>query len=275
MATEAAGQRFPIIGFSKPFQNLGPDETAEVVAEVGWDGIECPVRAGGQIEPARVEEDLPKMVEALRRRKLEIGVMTTDVADAVNPLSQKVLRTASKLGIKRYRLRGANYRLDQPIPPQLEEQRAKLRDLAQLNKELGLQGGWQNHSGDRAVGAPVWDIWQLVKDFEPRHMGVCFDIGHATLEGGYSWPIEAKLMEPFYTAVYVKDFSWKKVQKSWRAEWCPLGEGMVSKAFFDRLKKSRYAGPISQHHEYELGDRPRMIAAMRKDLQVLKDWLAA
>jgi sugar phosphate isomerase/epimerase len=82
-------------------------------------------------------------------------------------------------------------------------------------------------------------------------------------------------MEPFYAAVYVKDFYWKKVQKNWRAEWCPLGEGMVHQAFFDTLKQSPYAGPIAQHHEYELGDRKQMVAAMQKDLRVLKAWLGA
>ena len=44
------------------------DGQAELVAEVGWDGIECPVRSKGQVEPERVEEDLPKMVEALRMK---------------------------------------------------------------------------------------------------------------------------------------------------------------------------------------------------------------
>jgi hypothetical protein len=40
------------------------------------------------------------------------------------------------------------------------------------------------------------------------------------------------------------------------------------------LKNSAYAGPISQHHEYELGDVPAMTAYFKKDLAVLKTWLA-
>jgi sugar phosphate isomerase/epimerase len=105
-------------------------------------------------------------------------------------------------------------------------------------------------------------------------MGFCFDIGHATVEGGLSWPIEARLAEPFYTAVIAKDFYWKKGPGGWKDEWVPLGEGMVSRAFFDRLKTSNFRGPICQHHEYELGDSRRMIECFRRDLKVLKDWLA-
>ena len=29
------------------------------------------------------------------------------------------------------------------------------------------------------VGAPLWDIWTMIKDLDPRDLGVCFDIAHA------------------------------------------------------------------------------------------------
>ena len=36
-----------------------------------------------------------------------------------------------------------------------------------------------------------------------------------------------------------------------------------------------FAGPISQHHEYDHGEGKPMIAKMQKDLEVLRQWLAA
>ena len=67
--SELPKSRFPIIGFTKPFANLNAEETADLVAEVGWDGIDCPVRSkAGQIAPERVEDELPKLVEALKKR---------------------------------------------------------------------------------------------------------------------------------------------------------------------------------------------------------------
>ena len=65
---------------------------------------------------------------------------------------------------------------------------------------------------------PVWDIWELLRGLDPQRVGACFDIGHATLEGGYSWPSTARLMEPHLAAVFVKDFVWKKGEKGWKAE---------------------------------------------------------
>ena len=267
--------RFKIIAFSKPFAELSFEDTADLVADIGWDGIECPVRKkSGQIAPEKVEEDLPKMVEALKKRGKEVTIVTTEIT-RVDPLAEKVLRTAAKLGIKKYRLGFEKYAKDKPVTETLREVGAALKDLAVLNRELGLQGGWQNHSGADYVGAPIWDLWTMIKDLDPKNMGICFDIGHATLEGGLSWPIQARLMEPFYVAVFLKDFRWEKTEKGWQPLWCNFGEGTVQKTFLSNLKKSSFDGPLCQHHEYKnLGTGKEMVADMKKDLATLREWLA-
>lgn len=267
--------RYSVVVFSKPFQNLAPDACAELVAEAGYHGIECPVRAGGQVLPERVEDDLPKLVEALGKRGCRLEIMATDIRGLDTPHTEKVLRTASRLGIRFYRLGGVRYRPDQPIPDQLAALRDRLKDLIPLNRELNLCAGWQNHSGSEDIGAPVWDVHHLVHDQDLRHLGIFFDIGHATVEGGYAWRTHAQLMEPFWRAIYVKDFTWKKGSRGWGAEWCPLGQGMVNRAFFDRLKRSPFRGPIAQHFEYPLGERQEMVSKMKADLQTLRSWLEA
>jgi len=267
--------RFPIIGFSKPFAHLSADETADLVAEVGWDGIDCPVRSkAGQIPPERVEEDLPRLVEALKKRGKELPLITTEITK-VDPLAEKVLRTAARLGIKKYRLGFVHYPKGKSIPDTLREFGAALKELAGLNRDLGLQGGYQNHSGATYVGAPIWDVWTMIKDLSPAQMGICFDIAHATIEGGLSWPIEARLMEPFFMAVFLKDFRWEKTGQGWQPQWCLFGEGAVEKAFFTTLKKSKFAGPLCQHHEYAHGAGREMIANFQRDLTTLRQWLAA
>ena len=53
--------------FTKHLVGLPYDQLAETVAELGFKGVEAPVRKGGHVEPARVEEDLPKLVEAFKK----------------------------------------------------------------------------------------------------------------------------------------------------------------------------------------------------------------
>jgi sugar phosphate isomerase/epimerase len=241
---------------------------------VGWDGIEIPVRAKGQIEPERAPDDLPRFAETLRKQNRDIHLVATDITSLKTPHAETVLRTMSKLGIKRLRLGHILYLENQSPSERLKEIAPDLKEIASACKDLGLQAGVQNHSGARYVGAPVWDAFSIIQSLDPRHIGFCFDIGHATVEGGLSWPIEARLAEPFYSTVVVKDFVWKKEGQTWKDAWCPLGQGMVSRTFFDRLKKTEYRGPISQHFEYQVGEGPEMLANLRHDLQVLKEWLA-
>jgi sugar phosphate isomerase/epimerase len=271
---EPPAHRWKLIAFSKPFRTLSYDDTADLVAEVGWDGIECPVRKyETHIVPERVEEELPKMVEALHRRGRELSMITTDIT-GVGPRAESVLRTAARLGIRRYRLGELHYTADKPVTEQLASFTARLRDLAQLNHSLGIQGGIQNHSGADYFGAPVWDAFEALRDLRPADMGMAFDIGHAALEGGLSWPIQARLTQPRYSVVYVKDFWWEKQSSGWKPVWCPLGEGMVSKTFFETLAKSSFDGPLCQHHEYELGKtRAEQVRSYKADLKTLRAWI--
>jgi hypothetical protein len=148
-------KHFKLIGFTKPFQNLNFEETADTVAEIGWDGVECPVRpkGQGQIEPERAPDELPRLVQALKSRGKELTLLTTAITDVSQPHTERLLRTAAALGIRRYRLGFWKYDLAKPIPDQTAETSAQLRDLAALNAELGLQAGFQNHSGRDYVGS--------------------------------------------------------------------------------------------------------------------------
>src|SRR5689334_17276558 len=86
-AAEGPPPRYKIIGFIKPFQNFEFEKIAEISREVGWDGVEIPVRKGGTIEPEQVEDKLPKLSTALRKAEVELAVVATDVEDANDPLA--------------------------------------------------------------------------------------------------------------------------------------------------------------------------------------------
>jgi sugar phosphate isomerase/epimerase len=264
-------------GFTKVLQDLSYDQTAQVSVDVGWDGIECPVRAKGQVLPERVEEDLPKMVEALKAKGQEILVLATDIHAADEPLTEKVLRTAVRLGIRLYRLGPFRYKEDQPISRQLEAIRAKLKELAALNREIGTTGLLQNHSGNGYVGAPLWDLHELLKDTDPRHLGVHYDIGHATVEGGLSWPTTFALVKDRIGAVIVKDFHWKTTPgQGATTVWVPIGQGNVQPKFVAMLRASGFSGPITMQFEYPFEGGASLesrVRALKADNATLRGWL--
>ena len=73
---------------------------AEAAAEMGFDGIDLTVRPKGHVLPERVDTDLPKAVEAMKKVNFVPSLMTTAVDDAGDNTDKKVLDTAAKLGFK-------------------------------------------------------------------------------------------------------------------------------------------------------------------------------
>ena len=256
--------------FEKPLLFLNYDDTAEIFAELGFDGIEAAVRPGGHVLPERVEEDLPKFVEALQKRGLEITILTSGISAADQPHTEKVLRTAAKLGIKRYRMDWWRYDLKQPIQSQLDALRPRLKDLAALNHSLGVTGLYQNHAGANMVGAALWDIYGLVREHDPKDVALAFDIRHATVEGGLSWPVQFNLVKSHVGAAYFKDFVWEND----KVESVPLGAGRVDKKYAPMLTASGFVGPVSLHVEYgeSSKDKKFFTEAFRKDFSTLREW---
>lgn len=268
---EARKLPWKFCAFEKPLLFLNYEETADFFAELGFDGIEAAVRPGGHVLPERVEEDLPKFVEALKKRGLEITVLTSAIGSATQPHAEKTLRTAAKLGIKRYRMDWFRYDLQKPIPPQLETLRPQLAELAAFNRSLGLTGLYQNHAGATMVGASLWDIFSLLRDQDPKDIALAFDIRHATVEAGQSWPTVFQLVKSHIGVAYFKDFVWEAD----KTRNVPLGEGRVDRKYGGMLKASGFTGPISLHVEYGEGkDRKVYAEAFRKDFATLRNWLA-
>jgi len=257
-------------GFTKILQDLSFEKTAEVAAEVGWDCVEVPVRAKGHVLPERVDDDLPRLLEALKAKKVELGVATTDVKAVDDPPhAEKVLRALAKAGVKLYRLGSWKYKEDVDIPKQIQDFRARMKGLSALNGELGLTGLVQNHSGNGYVGASVWDIHEMIRELP--HLGVHFDIGHGTIEQGLSWPTAFRLLRERVAAAIVKDFAWKGP----KPEWCPIGRGNVNPKFFEMLKAAGFRGPITAQYEYPIGaSLEERIRALKEDQRVLAEWRA-
>ncbi|MBL7971630.1 MAG: sugar phosphate isomerase/epimerase [Prolixibacteraceae bacterium] len=283
--SEANGKtvKRPLCVFTKCLQFLTMDEMGEVLAQLGFDGADIPVRAGGQIDPSNVKTELPQAVKTLRKYGVEIPMIVTAITDPDNPDSVATLQAMADSGINYYRMGWLGYEPSKSIQQNLDDHRRTFEKLAKLNERLGIHGGYQNHSGIH-VGAPVWDLYDLLKDVDPRFLGVQYDIRHAVTEGGYSWILGMKRIAPWIRTVDIKDFVWGRNAKGhWRHQNVPLGEGMVSfDEFLTEYASLNAEAPISIHYEYDLGgaetgkktitmDRIKIYNYLKKDLDWFKN----
>jgi len=268
--------------FSKCLQWLDYPAMAEMAAEAGFDGVDLTVRPGGHVLPERVEDDLPRAVEAVGKAGIRIPMIVTTITDPGDPQAEKILKTAGRLGIRYYRPGYYRYTDSAPIKAQLDEIKPRLRDLAAMNRQYGVAGTYQNHAGVEYVGASLWDLHYLLEGLDRRWIGSQFDIRHAVLEGGTTWPVRLRLLADCINTLAVKDFYWARQGSEWTARNCPLGEGMVDLAGYAAvLKRYAISGPTSLHLEYALGgaehgdrkitvEKKVVLDAMRSDLGLLR-----
>jgi L-ribulose-5-phosphate 3-epimerase len=261
--------------FSKNLPELGYDEMASLVSEIGFDGIDLTVRPNGHVLPENVERDLTLAAEAAKKSGLKIYMITTDIFDADDRFTEPILKTAASLGIQYYRMGIRFYDEKKSIPQNLVDFKTKFIKLDKLNRKYNIRGECQNRSGN-GFGAPVWDIWEVIKNMAPQWTGVQYDVFHATVEGANSWPLGFNLLKPYIGTLDIKDFYWKKTDGKWGLEITHLGEGMVDfKKYFALLKENNMYGPFSIHCEYlsDKDDLHSKAAKMKKDLTTLRGWL--
>ena len=271
--------------FSKPLHWLSHAETAKMIADAGYGGIDYTVRvAQGHVLPEKVQEDLPRAVEAAHKAGLKVEMITTDITSAQDKRSETVLRAAAKAGVKFYRLGNWNYDLKLGVSGTLEKLKPTLKELAALNGSLGIHGAIQNHAGTR-IGSAIWDLHELLRGIDPKSLGVQYDIRHATVEGGQSWPLALRQLAPWIKCTDMKDFKWEQAPGKATIENVPIGEGIVNfDAYFKLVRELDIGGPMSVHLEYPPFERmPQMSDAekrvkfpvlMKKDLTALKSYMA-
>ena len=74
---------------------------------------------------------------------------------------------------------------------------------------------------------PVWDAWLLVRELDPRWLGIRYDVRHAVAEGSASWELGLQLLAPHIRSLDFKDFVWQADEHGdWGVESVPLGTAL-------------------------------------------------
>jgi sugar phosphate isomerase/epimerase len=270
--------------FSKHLQWLDYEEMAATSKKIGFDGIDLTVRPNGHVLPENVKKDLPKAIKAIKNNGLLADRMTIAATDPDDSITIDILETASKEGVTNYRMGWFAYNPSISVQKNIDNFRTKLLKFEKLNKDLGLVGDYQNHAGEMA-GSPVWDMGLMLDGVNSDFVGIRYDIRHATVEGGTSWPLGLKFLANKINSFDVKDFIWKEINGKWKPYNVPIGEGMVDfDRYFNMLKELNIEGDFTLHLEYPLGGAEngkyeltcvpeKVISAMKQDLTALKKWI--
>lgn len=259
--------------FSKHLQELDFERLGEVVADMGFDGVDLTVREGGHIEPADAKERLPVSVQTLKRFGLTVPMITTNFTDATEPYANDVFAVAADCGVEFIKLGYWRYQGFGQLKVQISEAKRKLDGIAQLSERYGVCAVVHNHSGG-CLSASPFVLAELLRDFDLRFVAAYIDAGHITVEGGLTgWQQGLEAVADKVRVIACKDFGWFRENGRWVVKVVPVGEGIVRWwEFFACLKQIGFDGPISIHSEYAGLAVSELIEQTHRDVRLLKSF---
>ena len=156
--------------FTKPWKVPLP-ELGSLVAGLGFDGIELPVRPGYLVEPENVQA-LP----GVARQLAEYGVRIYSVA---GPADERTIAACAEAGVPIIRVMArigeAGYLASEA------RIRREYDALLPLLEKYGVKLGIQNHCGRYVPNA--LGLRRLIEGYDPRLVGAVWDAAHEALNG--------------------------------------------------------------------------------------------
>lgn len=290
-----------------------PQELAEVVREIGNTTIDLTVREyPGHVRPERVQTDLPRFVETLRRNGVVVDCMAAEITDADTPHVEAMLETAASLGVRHHWWRGFMLDGSKPRQPQIDDFKRRTEGLARLEEKYGTKAMY--HPGGAFSGA-FFDVLELCRSFDPRHVSIQYDTGNLGQINQGVMVTQLQMGGPYIGGFVFKDFVVEKSPpgqvfrptgappnvkgpppgfrgvadaNGWHTRQVPIGTGVVNLAAVARtLKEIGFAGPMECQPEWpQLGganmgldklsiSREQCIAYLRRDRLTVEAALAA
>ena len=210
-ATVPVTRRLILDANSRSLQWLrSADEVAEAAIEMVCGGV-CPtVQAHpGHVDPARVTQELPAFVNRLRAHGLRVTqIKGPAINDVGQPNAEAIVGAAAQAGCTHYSLGGFTYDLAKPLQPQLDAIKSRVEKFVRLNQKHRITLVFDTVPGPTSVGGVVLDLLSVLKEFDPKYVGLHWDTGHMALHGDGMWETLMRLAGPHIAAIGWRDRGW-------------------------------------------------------------------
>lgn len=230
--------------FTKPWKMPIPELGAHV-RQLGFAGIELPVRPGYPVPPEDVTKGLPAAVRTLA----DLGITIRSVA---GPTDEPTMAACAECSIPFIRIMAgigdAGYAAaEQRIQRELDA-------LIPLTERYGVTIGIQNHCGRDVCNA--MGLWRLVHSYDPKSVCAIWDAAHNALQGEEP-ELAIEIIWSHLRMVNLKNSFWERTsapgadEPSWRPYWTAGRDGLASWPRAARELASRaYAGTVCLTAEY-------------------------
>lgn len=275
--------RVKLLFFSKNVDTLPIAEAGLAMKEMGFDGVDLPVRpAAGGLPPGRVLPDnvrsgLAPVIKALKEFGLDVPMLSTNITSADDRFAVDTFEAAGVNGVAVIKLGLWNYGGFGTFGGEMDAVSRRLDSIENLAERTGVRAVIHVHSGNIMSASPL-AVWYWIKDRNPAAVGAYVDFEHITLETGpASRTMALDLLGQRTHVIGVKDFAWKAEEGSplitkLAKVRVPVGKGVVPWAeMFTRLNQAGADPFISVHSEYLNANSWRVLSVRELIEQTTED----
>ncbi|MBN9189726.1 sugar phosphate isomerase/epimerase [Microbacterium sp.] len=248
--------------FTKPWREPHIGALGELVADMGFDAVELPVRPGYQVTPEHVTTALPAAVRELARAGIAVASVASGTDEATFAACAEAgvpfIRIMVPIGPDGYTATGAAIR-------------QTLADLSERAERHGVRVAIQPHYDDYISDSS--ELAALLRDVDPRFVAAIWDAAHDALarkrpENGL------ELLWPWLGIVNLKSAHYERVGDPASPDADPVWEPVFTDARSGMAEWSRairylvareFTGPICLTAEYT--DERDLVAKVTRDLE--------
>jgi len=266
------------IMFTKHLETKDVPGLIKALKSVGVEGADLCVRPKYPVNPENAPTALPAAAKAFAAEGLSIPLITTpgDFTDPTVPYTEPLLAACREAGTGLIKL--GYWTMEQDgYWATVDRIRKKLEGFERLARKHGVKVCVHNHSGS-TMGLNSSSVMNLVKGFDPKHVGVFADPGHLSLVGE-PLPMALDIVKGYLSILAFKDVLRERTvtngKPGWQLKVVRLGSGFVDwTTLLSLLKKMAYTGPISFHSEYSGEPEDTVIDLARMDVRFITGLLA-
>ena len=265
--------------FTKHLEGLDVPGIMAALKSVGVEGADLCVRPGYPVNPENAKTALPEASRQFAEEGLSIPLITTP-GDFVTPdmdYAESLYGACAEAGVKHVKLGYWHWKGGDDYWQMVDTVRGYLDGFQKLSEKTGVQTVVHNHSG-LSMGLNSSSVMNLVKGFDPKHVGVFTDPGHLSICGE---PIELALniVKDYMSLLAFKDLMRQAViqggKTTWRTKVVRLGHGFGDwTTLLTTLKRMKFDGVISFHSEYSGEPVETVIDLARTDVRFINNLLA-
>lgn len=276
--------------FPKTLADLSVTQLAQFAKDAGLDACNAVIRDGYWTTTENLADTFPSFVSQLRDAGIEVPVTETDwdPDQALSDASfERHLDTIQSAGVNDIRLRqlnsGGRFGGVGDVVAELEQAARSLARLADLAEKRDCRFIYQVHH--KTLLASPSSLYPLVKDLDPKRMGVMLDAGNQLIEGFENWLRSCRLFRDHLAAFGVKDTAFYRnpdaspedPAKGWSFKFVPCNEGLANwREIGAALRDVHFDGPLVFMPFYPDSKSPdTLLPTLRQEVAYVRKALSA